>query len=98
KNSMAAKQRSCPGVGSEALRDPCVIWRKLDCLKPSLQKMQLNLRRNDARTRRHDLRRYPTAAAATSGSWSDAQRGYSRRRTGRLSRAAPYGKDERGIA
>ena len=24
-----------------------VIWRKLDCLKPNLQKMQLHIRRKD---------------------------------------------------
>ena len=67
KHSMAAKRRSCPGVGSDASRDPRVIWRKLDCLKPSLQTMRLNIRRKDARNRRHDLRRHPTAAAATPG-------------------------------
>ena len=33
-----------------------VIWRKLDCLKPNLQKMKTRIRRKDTRYRRHALR------------------------------------------
>jgi len=36
--SLPGNQRPCPGVGSGALRDPCVIWRKLDCLNPNLRR------------------------------------------------------------
>ena len=35
-----------------------VIWRKLQCLKPNLQKTQCNVRRKDACYRRHALRRH----------------------------------------
>jgi len=54
-------------------RETRVIWRKLDCLKPNLQKTQSNVRRNDTRNRRHALRRHRTRAVATSGVWSVAQ-------------------------
>ncbi len=47
-SSMVGNQRSCPGVWSEALGDPRDMVIKLDCLMPSLQKMQLNVRRKDA--------------------------------------------------
>jgi hypothetical protein len=33
-----------------------VIWLKLDCLNPSLQKVQHDTRRKDARNRRRPLR------------------------------------------
>jgi hypothetical protein len=50
-----------------------VIWRKLDCLKPNLQKTQSTVRRKDTRNRRHALRRHRSGAAATFGAWSVAQ-------------------------
>jgi hypothetical protein len=31
-----------------ACRGTCVIWRKLDCLNPSLQKAEVDARRKDA--------------------------------------------------
>jgi hypothetical protein len=37
---MPANQRSCPGEWGEALGTR-VIWRKLNCLKPNLQKVQV---------------------------------------------------------
>jgi hypothetical protein len=33
-----------------------VIWRRLDCLKPNLQKMEVHIRRKDARNRRRPCR------------------------------------------
>ena len=50
-----------------------VIWRKLDCLNPNLQKTQRIVRRKDTRDRRHALRRHRVGAVATSGAWSDVQ-------------------------
>ena len=49
--SMPENRRSCPGVwgGAAGAR---VIWRKLDCLKPNLQKMEVHIRRKDAWNRR----------------------------------------------
>jgi hypothetical protein len=47
-SSLAANQRSCPGVWSDALRGPRDIGEKLDCLKPNLQKMQWSIHRKDA--------------------------------------------------
>ncbi len=44
-----------------------MIWRKLDCLNPNLQKMQRPVRRKDTRYRRHALRRPGSAVAATFG-------------------------------
>ena len=58
------------GVGCRGTR---VIWRKLHCLKPNLQKTQSTVRRNDTRNRRHVLRRHRIGAAATFGAWSVAQ-------------------------
>src|SRR4029453_1045339 len=37
-----------------------VIWRKLNCLNPNLQKMQRSARRKDTRYRRHVLRCHPS--------------------------------------
>ncbi len=50
-----------------------VIWRKLDCLKPNLQKMKRRIRRKDACYRRHALRWHSCRAVATFGAWSVAQ-------------------------
>jgi hypothetical protein len=50
-----------------------VIWRKLDCLNPNLQKTQRSVRRKDTCYRRHALRRHRVGAVATSGGWSVAQ-------------------------
>jgi hypothetical protein len=50
-----------------------VIWRKLDCLNPNLQEMQLIIRRKDACNRRRILRRHGQAADAASGMRSDSQ-------------------------
>ena len=33
-----------------------VIWRRLDCLNPNLQKMEVHIRRKDARNRRRPCR------------------------------------------
>ena len=52
-----------------------VIWRKLDCLKPNLQKMERRIRRKGTCYRRHALRRHSCRAVATFGAWSVAQRG-----------------------
>jgi hypothetical protein len=49
------------------------IWRKLDCLKPSLQKMKSSIRRKGTRNRRHALRRHCRRVVATSRAWSVAQ-------------------------
>ena len=50
-----------------------VIWRKLDCLKPNLQKMKRRIRRKGTCYRRHALRRHSCRAVATFGAWSVAQ-------------------------
>ena len=50
-----------------------VIWRKLDCLKPNLQKMESSIRRKGTRNRRHALRRHRARVVATFGAWSVAQ-------------------------
>jgi hypothetical protein len=95
--SMAANQRSRPGVWSDVLRDP------RDMVKAGLPEAQPP---EDATPHPPErrlkpapaLRRHPIRAAATSRVWSDAQRGYSRGQTGHLNHAATYDKDERGIA
>ena len=46
-NSMPGNRRPCPGVGA-ARWGTRAIWRKLDCLNPSLQKMRSHTRRKDA--------------------------------------------------
>jgi hypothetical protein len=54
---------ACQETGSRAQASGAVcrgtraIWRKLDCLKPSLQKAQDFTRRKDARNRRRPLPR-----------------------------------------
>ncbi len=71
-NRMPAKRR--PGqVSGPGCRGTRVIWRKLDCLNPNLQTMQMPVRRKDIRYRRHVLRRPGSAAIATFGAWSVAQ-------------------------
>ena len=50
-----------------------VIWRKLDCLKPNLQKMKRRIRRKGTCYRRHALRWHFCRAVATFGAWSVAQ-------------------------
>ena len=50
-----------------------VIWRKLDCLKPNLQKVQSPTRRKAARCRRQSLRPDEYGPAVSSGSWSVVQ-------------------------
>jgi hypothetical protein len=50
-----------------------VTWRKLDCLNPSLQKMEVRIRRKDARNRRRPCRLIGKKDGATSGARSDAQ-------------------------
>jgi len=50
-----------------------VIWRKLDCLKPNLQKMKSRIRRKGICYRRHALRWHSCRAVATFGAWSVAQ-------------------------
>jgi hypothetical protein len=54
------------------------IRKRLNCLKPNIQKMKEGIRRKDARNRRRVLCRYLYAADATSGTRSDTQRGYLR--------------------
>ena len=72
---------------------------KLDCLNPSLQKVQRYTRRKDVRNRCRSL---PGGSVVTPGippgRWSDALSGHSRRRTGHLNRASTYSSCERGIA
>ena len=46
-------------------REARVIWRKPDCLKPSLQKAQFLARRKCTRSRRRPLRCDVTGRAAT---------------------------------
>jgi hypothetical protein len=41
-----------------------VIWRKLNCLNPSLQKAQITARRKDACNRRRSLRQDARSPAA----------------------------------
>jgi len=45
--SMPGNQRPGPGVWDGALGGTRVIWRKLDCLNPNLQKMEVHIRRKD---------------------------------------------------
>ena len=73
-NRMPAKRRSAQ-VSGPGCRGTRVIWRKLDCLNPNLQMMQRLVRRKDIRDRRHALRRHGSAAVATFGAGSVAQRG-----------------------
>jgi hypothetical protein len=78
-------------VSRAAYREIRVIWRKPDCLNPSLRKAQVNARRKDARNRRQPLRRDRWVARRNPpGRRSDALSGHSRRRTGHLSRADTY--------
>jgi hypothetical protein len=71
--------RACQETGDHAqvsgvrCRGTRVIWRKLDCLKPNLQKTQSTARRQDTCCRRHALRRHRRGAAATFGVWSAVQ-------------------------
>jgi hypothetical protein len=51
-------------VSGAAYREIRVIWRKPDCLNPSLQKVQVNARRKDACNRRRPLRRDDRTLAA----------------------------------
>ena len=62
-NRMPAKRRpvQVSGPGGRGTR---VIWRKLDCLKPNLQKTQRSVRRKDTRNRRHVLRQHRVRAVA----------------------------------
>jgi hypothetical protein len=71
-NRMPAKRRSAQ-VSGPGCRETRVIWRKLDCLKPNLQKTQRPVRRKGTRDRRHALRRHRREVAATFGAWSVAQ-------------------------
>ena len=70
---------ACQETGGQAQvsgvmrRGTRVIRRKLDCLKPNLQKTQSTVRRKDTRNRRHVLRWDRSRAAATFGAWSVAQ-------------------------
>ena len=54
-------------VSGVARRGTRVIWRRLDCLKPNLQKTQRTVRRKGTCDRRHALRRQTGAADAPSG-------------------------------
>ena len=56
-----------------------VIWRKLDCLKPNLQKVQLYARRKDACNRCRPCGRVQRYLPQSFGVRSDAQRGHLRR-------------------
>src|ERR1035441_9730664 len=51
-------------VSGAVRREIRVIWRKPDCLNPSLQKVQVNARRKDACNRRRPLRRDDRTLAA----------------------------------
>ena len=51
-------------VSGTVHREIRVIWRKPDCMNPSLQKAQVNARRKDACNRRRPLRRDDRAPAA----------------------------------
>jgi len=62
--SMPGNRRSCPGVRGDASWDTRVIWRKLHCLNPNLQKTQCSVRRKDTRRRRHALRQLACRAFA----------------------------------
>jgi hypothetical protein len=44
--SMPGNQRSGPASGT-VLWGTRVTWRKLDCLNPNLQKMEVHIRRKD---------------------------------------------------
>ena len=54
-------------VSGTVHREIRVIWRKPDCLNPSLQKAQVNARRKDACNRRRPLRRDERSLAQSSG-------------------------------
>ena len=49
-----------------------VTWRKLDCLNPNLQEMEVHIRRKDTRNRRRPCDVWKSVCA-TSGARSDAQ-------------------------
>jgi hypothetical protein len=51
-------------VSGAVRREIRVIWRKPDCLNPSLQKVQVNARRKDTCNRRRPLRRDRRSLAA----------------------------------
>ena len=73
------RNNSMPGSDGHAQvsgvrrRGTRVIWRKLDCLKPNLQKMKRRIRRQGTRRRRRALRWHACKAVATFGAWSVAQ-------------------------
>lgn len=96
-HSLPEKQRLCSGVETRRCGTR-VIWRKLDCLKPSFQETQ-SIRPPEIMpdNRRRALPWARAWSGAPSGVRSDAQRGHSRKRTGRLSHAITYSEDERGI-
>ena len=71
-NRMSEKRRSCQ-VSGVRRRGTRVIWRRLDCLKPNLQRMKRRIRRKDACYRRHALRWHSCRVIATFGAWSVAQ-------------------------
>ena len=72
-NSMPVKTGGQAQVLGVTRRGTRVIWRKLNCLNPNLQKMQGIVRRKDTRGRRRALRRYRFSVVATFGAWSVAQ-------------------------
>ena len=43
-------------MSGTVLRETRVIWRKLDCLNPNLQKVEVHIRRKDTRNRRRSGR------------------------------------------
>ena len=71
-NRMPVNRRSSQ-VSGLTRRGTRVIWRKLDCLNPNLQKMQGIVRQNDTRYWRRALRRHRFPVVATSGARSVAQ-------------------------
>jgi len=76
---------ACHETGSRAqaygaaCREIRVIWQKLDCLNPNLQKVQFYARRKDACNRCRPCGRFQRCLLHSSGVRGDAQRGHSRR-------------------
>jgi hypothetical protein len=62
--SMPANRQPCPGAWDGVPGKIRVIRRKLNCLNPSLQEMQLLIRRKGAWNRRQSLRRHNAVACA----------------------------------
>ena len=71
--SMPSKPSLVPRRTGRGDDGPCLIWRKLNCLKTNLQMAQSDARWKDACNRCQPLRQGVQVPAAILRGWSDAQ-------------------------